>query len=390
MKNVLIAFDKFKDALTAHETCQVVRDAIASIQPNWNLETSPLADGGDGFCDTLTRQCDGSFHETIVSGPQGFETTARYGIVKTSKIVPAASRSLNLPSNCNTLAIVEYAQSSGIALIPQEKRSPWIATSYGLGQTIAHAKQSGADSILIGLGGSATHDLALGALQALGYQFLDASQTAIGEVPIPEIWDRIRSIQAPESPIGLPIRIACDVENPLLGANGAAAIFGPQKGLLKQDYELIESETHRLAILLCHATKVGIQTLDTPGTGAAGGAAFGLMAGLDGMLVPGAELVFDWSNLHSKLEAADLVVTGEGRFDASSLQGKGPGSLARLVLEKKKQLLILAGSVGELPDEMIAKAAIAISPPEMKLAEAIAKTSENLRQAILSNLGTKH
>lgn len=386
MKNVLIAFDKFKDALTAHLACQTVRDAIAEAQPDWRLDTSPLADGGDGFCDTLTRQCEGSFHELLVSGPQGHETTARYGLIETAKIAPAATRTLNLPEACSTLAIVEFAQSSGIALVPHEKRSPWIATSYGLGQTIAHAKQAGADSILIGLGGSATHDLALGALQALGYQFLDASRTPIEEPPIPEIWERIRKIEPPESPLELPVRIACDVENPLLGANGAAAVFGPQKGLLKQDYELIESETHRLAILLCHATAVGIQTLDTPGSGAAGGAAFGLMSGLDGLLVPGAELVFDWSDLHTKLEKADLVVTGEGRFDASSLQGKGPGSLARLVLEKQKQLLILAGSVGELPDAEIASATVAISPPELPLAEAISKTSENLRASILSKL----
>ncbi len=382
MKNALIAFDKFKDALTAHQACKAAAEALTLAQPSWKIETSPLADGGDGFCDTLTRLCHGEFQDCLVSGPLGQETTARYGLVNTAKISPAAAKRLCLPGQTSTLAIVEFAQSSGIALVPQDLRSPWTTSSYGLGQTIAHAQTNGADAILVGLGGSATNDLALGALQAIGYRFLDANDEPIETTVAPSKWDEIKSIQAPDAACRLPIRIACDVENPLLGDLGATAVFGPQKGLLPTDFEKLEAEMQRLATLLCQATDSELQSMNTPGSGAAGGAAFGLMLGLGGKLVQGAELVFDWSDLHAKLDAADIVITGEGRFDASSLQGKGPGSLATLCLAREKEVLILAGSLGELPSPELTSRARAISPESMPLAQALAETEKNIRASI--------
>lgn len=382
MKNALVAFDKFKDALTALQACQCAAQALAAAQPNWKIALSPLADGGDGFCDTLTRLCQGRFYESTVSSPLGQPTRAAYGLVETASISPSAATLLQLPARCETLAIVEFAQSSGIALVPAAQRSPWTTTSYGLGQCIAHAQQQGAEAILIGLGGSATNDLALGSLQALGYQFLDANRNPIADAVTPEKWKAIASIQPLDTAFPLPVRIACDVENPLLGPNGATAIFGPQKGLLPADYSKLESEMKRLATSLCLALETEIQTMDTPGAGAAGGAAFGLMTGLGGKLVPGAELVFEWSSLHHKLADADLVITGEGRFDASSLQGKGPGALAKLCIHQGKDLLVLAGSVGALPEPAIAALAHAISPPNLSLPEALAATESNLRRAI--------
>ncbi|MDQ8183357.1 glycerate kinase [Pelagicoccus sp. SDUM812005] len=386
MKNALIAFDKFKDALTAHQACEAAASALAQAQPSWQIATSPLADGGDGFCDTLTRLCDGEFLDCQVRGPLGQTTTARYGLVETARISAAAAQRLALPDSLQTLAIVEFAQSSGIALVPQEQRSPWTTTSYGLGQTIAHAQERGAQAILVGLGGSATNDLALGALQALGYRFLDSQGQDIDTCAAPETWQQIARIQAPDARFDLPLRIACDVENPLLGENGATAVFGPQKGLKPEDFPTLEAEMKRLAALLCHATDADLSTMATPGSGAAGGAAFGLMLGLGGQLVQGAELVFDWSDLHSKLDAADLVITGEGRFDASSLQGKGPGSLATLCLDRNKELLVLAGSLGTLPNSELASKARAITPPGTPLPQAIAETESNIRAAIAQEL----
>lgn len=388
MKNALIAFDKFKDALTAHEVCEVAAETLSETQPSWTIATSPLADGGDGFCDTLTRLCRGSFHTCSVTGPTGSKTEAVYGLVDTSKIAPPALARLKLPPESRRLAIVEFAQSSGIALVPHDQRSPWTTTSFGLGQTIAHAQESGADSILIGLGGSATNDLAIGALQALGYQLRNTQDQPVAGLPTPRIWDEIEQLAPPERPFPLPVRIACDVENPLLGPNGATAVFGPQKGLLPADYETLEAAMQRIAKLLCKATNSDEESMKTPGAGAAGGAAFGLMLGLGGQLVSGAELVFDWSDLYRKLEAADLVITGEGRFDASSLQGKGPGSLAKEVVSRGKKLLVLAGSLGELPDAELAACSFAISPSGLPLAEALAQTEENLRRAIRSKFGT--
>jgi len=386
MKTALIAFDKFKDALSAHEVCQAAARTLSEIQPDWTITTSPLADGGDGFCDTLTRICGGSFHSCLVTGPLGAKTKANYGIIETEKISAAARGQLDLPPDVEKLAILEFAQSSGIALVPQEKRSPWTTTSYGLGQTITHAEQQGAEAILVGLGGSATNDLALGALQSIGYRLFRPDNSELLALPTPENWHEIDRIEAPENAFPLTLRIACDVENPLLGPNGATAVFGPQKGLRPEDYDSLESELQRVATLLCQAANAKIQSMDTSGSGAAGGAAFGLSLGLGGQLVPGAELVFAWSNLHPKLAAADLVITGEGRFDTSSLQGKGPGSLAKQALDQGKRLIVLAGSLGELPDSEISRSAIAISPPNLPLCEALAATETNLCAAIRSQL----
>ncbi len=383
--NTLIAFDKFKDALTASEACRVAAEALASVQPDWRIETAPLADGGDGFCQTLTELSDGEFQKTIVIGPTGEDVEAQYGIIDTAKLQPGARAMLNLPVGTSKLAIVELAQSSGIALVPQDRRSPWTTNTHGLGQTIAAARESGADAALVGLGGSATNDLALGALQALGFRFMDRHGNALAGLPTPERWPEIQKIQPPEREGDLPLRIACDVENPLLGPNGAAAIFGPQKGLMPEDLERLENETARMAELLCKAVNYGAQSLNTPGTGAAGGAAFGLMIGLGGRIVPGAELVFAWSDLEEKLARAELVITGEGRFDASSLQGKGPGALAAKARAAGKTLRVFAGSCGPLPDLSLAGLMQAISPEGMPLAQALAETSANLARCVRSS-----
>ncbi|MDQ8186064.1 glycerate kinase [Pelagicoccus sp. SDUM812002] len=388
MKNALIAFDKFKDALTAHQACHAAAEALAEIQPSWSIATSPLADGGDGFCDTLTRLCDGTFVKCEVDGPLGQATIASYGLVDVAKISGPAATRLDLPTDSQKLAIVEFAQSSGIALVPSERRSPWTTTSRGLGQTIAHAQAEGADAILVGLGGSATNDLALGALQALGYTLLGPENCLIEAVATPEMWDKIERIQAPDAMFELPLRIACDVENPLLGPNGATAIFGPQKGLKPEDFDSLDAKMERLATLLRDTTNSPPSSLEVAGSGAAGGAAFGLMIGLGGSLVQGAELVFDWSDLHSKLAAADMVITGEGRFDASSLQGKGPGSLATLCMSQGKELLVLAGSLGDLPDGKLASKARAISPADLPLPQALAETEKNIRATITAEFSS--
>lgn len=388
MTTALVAFDKFKDALTAVEACQAASLALAAAQPDWRLLTAPIADGGDGFCDTLTAVANGSFHSVNVTGPLGETTEARYGIVSVADLPGSAKSLLALPADSSRLAIIEMAQTSGIALVPSEQRTPWTATTSGLGECIRDAAANGADCILLGIGGSATHDLGLGALQALGYTFYTRHGALLEKPPVPNLWDDIGSIDPPETPFGLPVRIACDVENPLLGSNGAAAIFGPQKGLAAGDIEKMDSETARIAIILTHACDAPIQAMDIPGTGAAGGAGFGLMTGLEGKLIPGAALVFAWSDLQSKLDQADLVITGEGRFDASSLQGKGPGSLIQLAADNKKPSFVFAGSVGQLPELPPNARVAAISPADLPLPAAIAATEKNLSAAIAQTFAT--
>ena len=382
---VLIAFDKFKDALSARDACRVAAEALAESKPDWKIEVAPLADGGDGFCDTLTGTINGEFHSAQVTGPMGEKVTARFGIVSKICLQESAQALLEFQESTRDIAIIEMAECSGIALTPIRGRSPWTTTTAGLGELINVAIQHGAQGAIIGLGGSATHDLALGALERLGVSFLDKNGGPILGSPIPDTWSKIDRIDVSKStlPANFEIRLACDVENPLLGSSGAAAVFGPQKGLTPERFEEIESLTRKMAHCLCEARSIEPATMTNPGTGAAGGAAFGLQTGLGATIVSGYELVKAWIGLEPKFERAQCVITGEGRFDASSLQGKGPGALALETAETDKRLLVLAGSLGEIKNAPFRpNCLVAISPPEMPLEDALKATSENLAQAL--------
>jgi len=381
----LIAFDKYKDALTARETCQIAAECLKKRHPDWEIETAPLADGGDGFCDTLTGCVDGLFFNRAVTGPLGKSVQARFGIALAEKLSQPARDLLNWKAGVRKIAVIELAESSGISLTPVRDRSPWETTTAGLGEAIQAAITEGAQSAIVGLGGSATHDLGLGALWKLGYRFIDKSGREIDGPPVPDVWPEVGQIDTPE--IALPhefeIRLACDVENPLLGPSGAVAVFGPQKGLKPHRYDDLESATKRMAKLLCDTCGQPYSLMDATGAGAAGGAAFGLQAGLGAAIVPGFDLVKNWIGLGPKFERAELVITGEGRFDASSLQGKGPGALALEAVGKGKTVRILAGSIGELPNSPFdPENLIAISPPDLPIEAALKATSENLRKAI--------
>ncbi|HCR28783.1 MAG TPA: glycerate kinase [Opitutae bacterium] len=382
---VLLAFDKFKDALSAREACKAAADELGVLRPDWEIDTAPLADGGDGFCDTLAGILDGDFHIASVTDPRQRVVDARYGLVSAEKIPAAARRLLNWSPEVDQIAVIEMAESSGIALTPIDGRSPWDVTTAGLGELVKISQEKGAQGAIIGLGGSATHDLALGALWKLGYRFFDKDDNQIDGAPIPNIWPRIAkiSLSSTQLPESFQIRLACDVENPLLGNRGAAAIFGPQKGLTKDRFQELESETERLADLLIQADGAYPASRDEAGAGAAGGAAFGLKAGLEAQIVSGYSLVKAWIGLDEKFSQADWVITGEGRFDESSLHGKGPGALALETIAKNKRLLVLAGSIGSIPDCPIAQASLRqISAPSLPLPEALQKTEENMRKAL--------
>ena len=386
----LVALDKFKDALSARDASRIVASELSELHPQWRIETAPLADGGDGFCDTLTGILDGEFHKATVTDPLQKPVNAGFGIVPENKIPLSARQLLDWQKSIDQVAVIEMAESSGIALTPIEGRSPWNTTTAGLGELIRSAHEQGAGGAIIGLGGSATHDLTLGALWRLGYRFHDASGNEIDEAPVPRIWPRIAriSLPAPILPNSFQIRLACDVENPLLGSRGAAAIFGPQKGLTKDRLPELESETERLAELLNATSGAYPASPRENGTGAAGGAAFGLKVGLGARIISGYQLVKAWISLEEKFSRADWVLTGEGRFDESSLQGKGPGELSLETLAHSKRLLVLAGCIGQIEKSTIPQSSLCqISPPGLPLAEALQKTEENLRKAIRQYFG---
>ena len=379
---VLLAFDKFKDCLTAPAACALAATALRERHPAWELDACPLADGGEGFADILTRAAGGTLHTETVTGPRRQPVKAAFGLVPWASI-PAGARSLlDLPTSAagRPVAVLEMAAASGLALLGPAERDPWATTTAGTGELIRAAAAAGAGAVLLGVGGSATHDLGLGALDALGLRTVGANGAALAD-PIPGTWAEATGFAGRVDPTLPPLRIACDVTNPLAGPRGAAATYGPQKGLRMEDLARLDAETVRLARALCGHCGRPESLAETPGAGAAGGIAFGLMAGAGARLLPGFDLVSAWLDLEVRLAAANLVVTGEGRFDASSLQGKGPGAVAARALAAGKRVVVLAGQA-TLPEPPPGLVAHSISPPGLPLAQALREAPERLAAAV--------
>lgn len=376
----LLAFDKFKDALSARRACEVVAAALRASHPDWELDLCPLTDGGEGFAETLTAAAAGRLELSEVSGPRGRRIPAPVGYLEWDRIPVAAQRFFASPPVNGRVALAGLASASGIELLARDQRDPWHTTTYGTGELLARAIAKRAGLIVLGVGGSATNDLGLGALAALGFKFFAANGTPV-QVPVPAQWSRIARIE----PVTLdlpPIAIACDVTNPLLGPTGATATYGPQKGLTTADIPRLEAEMARLAGLLGAACGKPNSLVETPGAGATGGFPFGLMVALGARIVPGFELVKAWLDLDHRIAAADLVLTGEGRFDATSLGGKGPGSLIAAARAAGKRAHVFAGSLG-LPESAEFHA---ITPAGLPLAEALPRTGEFLTAAIQRTL----
>jgi glycerate kinase len=379
---VLLAFDKFKDSLTAPAACAVAAAAIQERHPDWSIDSCPLADGGEGFADILTRAAGGTLHATPVTGPRGQAVTATFGLVPWAQIPAGARALLDLPASAagRPVAVLEMASASGLALLAPAARDPWETTTTGTGELIRAAAAAGAGAVLLGVGGSATHDLGLGALTALGLQTVGANGAALAD-PIPRHWAEATGFAGAVDPALPPLRIGCDVTNPLAGPRGAAATYGPQKGLQAQDLARLDAASTRLARALCAHCGQPESLAEVPGAGAAGGIAFGLMAGAGARLLPGFDLVSAWLDLEARLAAADLVITGEGRFDASSLQGKGPGAVAARALARGKRVVVLAGQA-TLPEPPPGLVARSISPPGLPLAEALREAPQRLTAAV--------
>lgn len=393
---VLLAFDKFKDSLTAREACETAALALRDKHPDWTLDPCPLSDGGEGFCEILTAAAGGRTIASTVTGPLGGIVQAPVGLVPLDRVPPAARDQLQLPAQGNaspasvsarpsqTLAVVDMASASGLALLAPQDRDPWKTSSFGTGELIRIASDLGVAGIVLGVGGSATSDLGLGALAALGLEFRTPGRERVNP-PIPARWRQVVEISGRIPPGLPPVRIACDVINPLLGPNGAAAVYGPQKGLRPEDLDRLDHECARLAMLLCHHSDKPDALMETPGAGAAGGISFGLMAAANARLLPGFELVSAWLDLEKRLEAADLILTGEGRFDDSSLSGKGPGAVAARALALGKPVHVFAGQAAILQPPA-GLSVHAITPPGATLETALEMARQNLTTTVFREL----
>lgn len=379
----LVAFDKFKDALSAEQACAVAAKALRFVQPGWAVDPCPLTDGGEDFARILTQAARGEIVDVSVAGPRGNATTAPVGLVRIGAVPPAVRSRLQLPASLPDdapIGVIDMASASGLSLLSPPERDPWLTSSLGTGELIREAQRLGCRAILLGVGGSATNDLGLGALAALGLEFLDAEGNTVPG-PTPSRWsgiDRLRGVVS----AGLPaIRIACDVTHPLLGPDGCAASFGPQKGLRPEDLSRMEAESMRMADRLrAHFGRPSSLAV-TPGSGAAGGIAFGLSVAAGALLLPGAALVAEWLALDERISGADIVITGEGRFDSGSLRGKGPGALLDRALRQGREAHVFAGAI---TGEHTSHARLhPITPPDLPLSDALPRTAELLHMAVI-------
>lgn len=319
---VVLAFDSFKGNLSAREVCEIVREGIRSVRPDIETVLLPMADGGEGTAEALMAALGGEWIPLTVTGPlPPMQVEAGFAWLPEEKI-----------------AVVEMATASGLPLLKPEERNPMRTTTFGTGELIKAAVEKGAEKILLTVGGSATVDGGVGAAEALGWKFLES-----GEIVPPE--GRGRSPSGPRTPRRCvpAMEVLCDVTNPLCGLNGAARIYGPQKGATPEMVEVLEG---RLAVL-ADAVKeqLGKDIKDLPGTGAAGGLAFGAVAFMNGKLVPGIDTVMETVGLTDALSGAAWVLTGEGRFDSQSLQGKVVDGVARLAADVGVKTGVIAGCV---------------------------------------------
>jgi len=317
---IVVAPDSFKGNMRSTRVCEIIEQAILRETPNTEVISIPMADGGEGTVDAVVTATDGTFRSLKVRGPLGDPVEAQYGL---------------LPDGT---AIMEMASASGIELISPEQLNPMKATTYGTGELLKHLVSEGHTSIVMGIGGSATVDGGIGMARALGYSFLDIvgeETDVLGEI------DSIDSSNIFQELEGAKIHVACDVTNLLTGPNGAAVIFGPQKGATP---EMILPLDEGLANL---QKIVGLS--EAPGDGAAGGLGYGLRAFCHAEILPGANLIAETVGLPAALEGSDLLITGEGCTDGQTASGKLCSVLAGMARERGAKTLLLSGALqGEL------------------------------------------
>lgn len=325
---IIIAPDSFKESLTALEVAENIEKGIKLAIPEAETIKVPMADGGEGTVQALVDAHNGKIIEKEVLGPEGSKVKAFYGIIN------------------DKTAVIEMAAASGISYIDPTTADPGKTTTYGTGQLIKSALERGARHIILGIGGSATMDAGVGALKALGFSFKDENGQRIsrGGSQI----GRIASVSKENlySPAEeLYLEIACDVSNPFYGENGAAYIYGPQKGASPEQVEELDQNFRSFNQFVKEKYNRDLQQL--PGSGAAGGLGAGLITFLNGELKEGADIVARANHLEDKLKGADLVITGEGQLDSQTINNKAPIHVAHLAKEQGIPVIAIAGSFGD-------------------------------------------
>lgn len=323
---VVIAIDSLKGSLSSQEAGAAAARGVLAAAPDADVRVFSLADGGEGTTDALLSATGGRKITLTVTGPMGTPVSADYAILT------------------DGTAVIEVAAAAGLPLIPQDGRNPLLATTFGVGEMIAHAVKGGARRFIIGLGGSATNDGGAGMLAALGYRFLNESgeEISLGAGALSTLAE-IKTNTALPALSECEFRVACDVDNPLCGARGASAVYGPQKGASPDDVRTLDALLSHYADLTVKA--LGKNDANTPGAGAAGGLGFAFLSYLGGRLESGVELVISQANMESEMQDADLILTGEGRLDGQSAMGKAPVGIAKAAKKYGRTVIALAGCV---------------------------------------------
>jgi glycerate 2-kinase len=346
---ILVAPDKFKGSLSAQQVAENVALGIRDVIPDAQIEIAPLADGGEGTAEVICKARGGEWVTCRAHGPLGNPIEARY---------------VWLTENAS--AVIEMSEAAGLRALKDGVRDVLRANTFGVGEMLLDGAKRGAREIIVGVGGSVTNDGGFGMARALGYRFFTGEREIenggpaklIGlariEAPVaagvsPATTLKSESASASGAPLQIRIAAACDGKNPLLGENGATRTFGPQKGATPDELEILECALTRLADTVTR--ELGCDFRNDPGAGAAGGLGFGLMSFCGGELRPGFDVIADAVELEQRIRRADVVITGEGKLDHQTLEGKAPAGVARLARKFGKRVFAVVGRAA--PDQHV-------------------------------------
>lgn len=355
MLNILLCPDKFRGSLSAPEACRAMTEGIRAAIPDAYIRSLPLSDGGEGFLETLTEALGGAIQHWTASDPLGRPILAEAGIA-------------------GEVAVIEMARASGLALLAPDERSAGQTTTYGTGELIREAVSRGATHLMLGIGGSATTDGGIGMAAALGWRFLDADGQDLH--PSGSSLRKIATILPPEEDLlkGIRVTVASDVTAPLDGPDGAACVYGPQKGASPEDVADLDAGLAHLADVVRDTLPQDYRLF--PGAGAAGGLGYGLLTFCGAELRPGADLVMELLGFDDLLPDADLILTGEGKLDTQSLQGKLIGRICERAAKSEIPVLALCGTLDADP--------VALRELGLSYAASILRRPASLDQALAS------
>jgi len=330
-----VAPDSFKGSVSAVGVANAMERGVLAVFPHAEVVKVPIADGGEGTVDAMVVAAGGKRLTTTVVGPLGEEVEACWGIINDGKT-----------------AVIEMAAASGLPLVPRERRDPRITTTYGTGQLIKAALDIGVCSMIIGVGGSATNDGGVGMAQALGARFLDvegeelvyggSALSKLHKIDLTDLDPRLQEIE---------FMVACDVDNPLCGLQGASVVYGPQKGATPEMIDELDKALGNYATIAGSVT--GKNIMNYPGAGAAGGLGAGLLFFTNAKLRSGVDIVLEVTKFATAVVNAQLVITGEGRTDFQTVYGKAPVGVAKLAKKYHVPVICLSGGLGKGADDVL-------------------------------------